>query len=126
MLQEKILPLVGPAIGLSLILSLGWSTLAEDAPATAAQNGELQSLLRERRAVLQQAVRHAEEAYRSDQAPLSSAIECQRELAQADLELAGSQEERVSIYKRLVEHARVLEKDAEARFNVGKTTQFDL
>ena len=83
MLQEKLPPLVGPAICISLILSLGWPALAEDAPATIARNGELKTLLRERHAVLQLAVRYAEEAYRSGQASLSSAIECQRELAQA-------------------------------------------
>jgi outer membrane protein TolC len=126
MFQGKLLRLAGPVVCISLFLPLGWPALAEDAPTTTAQDGELQPLLRERRAVLHQAVRHVEEAYRSGQATLSSVIECQRELSCAELDLAATPRDRVVIYKRLVDQFAALEKVVEAQYQAGEATQLDL
>ncbi len=87
---------------------------------------KLDSLLKERREVLQVLVKLAKARYRQGAASIESAIWASLELLQADLDLAKTRRERVEIHKRTVALLRDLEKSADRRFRAGAAGQDDV
>lgn len=109
---------------LSLLL-IGLGT-APGATGSAADSEKLQTLLEERREVLDQAVQLAMEAYQKGEADIGSVFALQRQLLDADLELAEDREQHLELLRQHVENARVFAKSAEARYRTGVAPQSEV
>jgi outer membrane protein TolC len=109
------------AISLTVVIGAG----AGDAPDTPSEDKELKTLLVERRTVLQEAVRSAEQAFRAGQSRFDAVIELRRELSHADLELATTAEERIAVRRRLVNEITALEQATEEQYKAGQATRVD-
>lgn len=106
-----------------LIIGLG---MAPHATGSGADSEKLKTLLDEHRAVLGEAVRLAEQGYRAGRTDIDSVLTLQRELFEAELELAESGEQRLELYWKLVEHSAGMEKVSAERFKTGQATQVDV
>ena len=126
MIENRPLRVAGIGACVFVLLTAAYSALADDTQDSASHNKEIKALLLERRAVLQEAVRAVERAYHAGQAQLASVTESRRELSQADVGLATTQQERLAVYRRLVEEATALEKATKTQFESGQATQIDL
>ena len=126
MFQNRSVHVLGSIACASLVVVVALQLFAGDEPDARAGSKDVQALLRERRAVLQEAARIAEEVFQAGRIPLASVIESQRELARADLDLAATSQERIAIYRRLVEQSTALEKATESQYKAAQATQLDM
>ncbi|MEX2118860.1 MAG: TolC family protein [Pirellulales bacterium] len=105
-----------------LIIGLG---MAPGAGGTASDSEKLGKLLEERKAVLGEAVRAAERGYHAGRLGVDSVLALQRDLLNAELELAAGRKERIELYSQLVENSTALEKAVAALFKSGQASHVD-
>jgi outer membrane protein TolC len=108
-----------------LLLALAVGSLAGGAPNSDSADGAIGKLLGERQAVLQDAVRAAEESYRSGQVGFDAVHALQGALLQADLELTKSPQERLSLFGHWVETSKAAEEVTAQLYKAGQATQID-
>jgi outer membrane protein TolC len=125
MFQNVLLRVAGLVTCALFLVTVDVRVLAGDTPDSDAKRNGVKELMLERRAVLQEAVRAAEQAYRTGQTRLESVIELRRDLSHADLELTTTAQERIAIYKRFVGEIAALVKTTEAQYKAGQATQID-
>lgn len=90
------------------------------------QEGSIVALMRERQSVLSQLVEHQTAAYRMGEADIETVIQAHQDHLLAQLELAGSLDERITLLERSVELARELEEIAEAKHRTGEGVLADV
>ena len=108
--------LAGLGIVTGLFVSSG---LAEPASVRGPDAEKLTALRKERRDVLRQAARQAEEAYRSGLIPYTSVPRITINLLNAELDLAPDRAGRVAVRERIVEQFKEIEKSVAQHVEAG-------
>ena len=109
------------------VVITAWAMVAnEPASQQGAEPGKLQALLKERRDTLSELVDVYEARFRRGSAPVESVIVASNELLNAELELAETNPERVTIREKLVSNLRLLEQNIKERYDHGTCPIEDL
>jgi outer membrane protein TolC len=108
------------AAGLSLWLST--AALAQQP----ALDPEVEKILRERLAVLEEAARLFQQAYSAGQTSLAGTLSANKELFEAQLELARTPAERVQVREQILKNAEALEQAVEKIVQAGEGPRMDL
>jgi outer membrane protein TolC len=93
-----------------------------EASKKSAQRQELDELLTERRDTLRKLVDAVELQYHHGTATLDSVVRASNDLLVAELALASSEADRITIIERLVGNMKKLEEMVSARYNAGRAT----
>jgi uncharacterized protein (TIGR03067 family) len=101
---------------------------AEEGPKVSpdqAAGTELEKLLQERQEVLKEVVDVALADFKMARIDYTNVLEAQRELIQAQLEQATTREQKIALYKQLVQNLEKVEEVADARRQAGEGSQLD-
>lgn len=102
-------------------VGLGSYALANKAPLKppAKEAATLNSLMKDRVATLQKCADATESAYQVNAATLEQVLDVNRELADAELQLATTRPERIAVFEKRVANAMRLEAKVQVLFNAG-------
>lgn len=119
-----------PVIGtLATLLVTGAliEALGQESPKSPSRtNTSIVELLQKRRAVLSQLVKLQSEAYRKGEVSIEAMVDAQQELVRLELELATSDDERITLLEQAVQLARDLEKVTTAKYKAAQASQADV
>ena len=102
------------------------ATQAQAEPPAKNTATQVESLMKERRDVLQNIAQMLNAQYRVGTAGIDRVVSATNKLADAELELAKTKDERIAVCRKQVESCRDFEKLCQARHEVGIVTQADV
>ena len=108
------------------VLLLTPAIQAQAQPSGQDASAQLKSLMEERRDALDKAVTILSSMYRVGTATFDQVVSAMAKLADAELELAKTKDERIAVYRKQVESWRDAEKVCQARLQAGTATEVNV
>jgi len=127
LLKER--PMRTMIVSVSLVLAAFLVSTQRGTPAlaspTSTEDAELRAKLEERRDTLKELVKVVTAYFQSGQGNISSVLQAQSELLEAELPLAKSKAERISLYEKSLEARTTFENIAQELHKIGRGRQED-